>query len=106
MKKNLELNPLIDLEVHQSTSPGCENGGKLKKRNLSLQHAELFSSNRRDQGLPKNQFLKGIIIFKQLLYNCKGGGHTACTYVDFQELNYENITLLHAEKKYVRHDCS
>lgn len=56
--------------------------------------------------LPKNQSLKGIVIFKQLLYNYKGGEHTACAYVDFQEPNYENITLLQAEKKCVKRDCS
>lgn len=77
-----------------------------KDRSLSVQHEELFASPGRDQELLKNESLKGIVLFKQLVYKYKGGGHTACTCVDFQEPNYENIPLLYGEKKHARHDCS
>lgn len=68
-----------------------------KTCSLSLRQEELFPSTRRDQELPKNEFLKGTVVFKSYYTNTKVGGHTACTYRDFQEPNYENTILLHAE---------
>jgi len=79
-----------------------ESKKKTTSLSFSLQHEELFPSIRRDQELPKNESLEGIVVFQELLHKYKGGEHTACTYVDFQKLNYKNTTLLHAEKMYAK----